>query len=58
MVAYGSAIEGTYNCKSDAGTPGSMNAVGTFSAVLTSATGGTTIISNGVFNTPIPVTGS
>ncbi len=86
VVAYGSALEGTYNCKSDAGissqyvdfvytgrsglmlqdctitivsagAPGGVNAVGTFSAVLTSATGGTTTISNGVFNTPIPVTG-
>jgi hypothetical protein len=42
----------------NAGAPGSMNAVGTFSAVLSSTTGGTTTISNGVFNTPIPVTGS
>jgi hypothetical protein len=87
VVAYGSTLEGTYNCKSDAGissqyvdfvytgtagavlqnctitivnagAPGSVNAVGSFSAVLSSTTGGTITISNGVFNTPIPVTGS
>ena len=36
---------------------GSMNAVGTFSAVLSSTTSGTRTISNGVLNMPIPVTG-
>lgn len=41
-----------------AGESGSMNAVGTFSTVLTSATGGTTTISNGVLKTPVPVTRS
>jgi hypothetical protein len=37
------------------GVPGTANATGTFSATL-SGSGGTTLISNGVFNTP--VTGS
>jgi hypothetical protein len=87
VVAYGSTLEGTYYCKSDAGIssqyvdfvytgpagiqlqnctitiaspgmPGGMNAVGTFSAVLSTTAGATTTISNGVFNTPIPITGS
>jgi hypothetical protein len=85
VVAYGSPLGGTYDCKSDAGImsqyvdfvftgvpailqnctitiasagmPGSMNATGAFSAVLSTSTGGTITISNGVFNTPIAVTG-
>jgi len=40
----------------NSGSPGSENAVGTFSATFTSTSGGTTTITNGTFNTP--VTGS
>jgi hypothetical protein len=35
------------------GTPGSANAVGTFSATVTATSGGTITISNGSFNTPV-----
>ena len=87
VVAYASALGGTYNCKTDAGyaslyvdfvytgvagltlvdctititnagTPGSANAAGTFSAVLTATGGGTTTITNGSFDTPVTASGS
>ncbi len=36
-----------------AGSPGTANAVGTFSATVTTTSGGTTTVSQGVFNTPV-----
>ena len=42
----------------NSGTPGSANAVGTFSAVFTVAGGGTTTITNGSFDTPVTASGS
>jgi hypothetical protein len=35
------------------GTPGSANAVGTFSATVSATSGGTLTITNGAFNTPV-----